>query len=365
VSSIYRYIFALFLLLPLACVEAPKPVFKADEPRPAGTITVMTYNLENLFDTEHDPLKHDETFLPLAKKDESIKALCRIHNKEGYRREECLTKDWRDEYLDMKLQRLTDVLKQVNDGHGPDVLIMEEVENRGVLELWRKKYLQSFGYKPALLIEGPDERGIDVGMFTRLEPIDPLNLHTLTFKENANLPASEIHATRGILEANLKLPDGTLLTILGVHLPSQGAPSEMRRQALEQVNKVKAGLPADRMVIVGGDFNISSDEEARTGMVKKEMAKTWGVSHVLGCEGCQGTYYYPRDKAWSFFDIFLISPNMLPEGKGTWKILPKSIHLETRSRYQISRYDSPARFDEDRKSGVSDHFPLVMDIIKR
>lgn len=325
----------------------------------------MTFNVENLFDTEDDPIKNDETFLPLTKKSEAIRAACRVGNNSEWRRKECMERDWNDNLLAMKMKRLTDVLKQVKNGQGPDILIMQEVENRSVLEKWRTEYLADFKYKPAILIEGPDERGIDVGMFTRLEIMDPIKLHTIPFQANAGLKEDQISPTRGILEATMKLPDGTPITVLGVHFPSQGAPTETRKQSLEFVNKIKSQLPADRLVAVGGDFNISSDEEVRTGYIQKTMAKSWGVSHMLGCDGCKGTYYYNGDQAWSFFDIFLISQNMLPEGQAPWKVEPKSIRIENSSYYQTNKHGSPARFDENRKAGVSDHWPLAFDIIKR
>ena len=34
----------------------------------AKTYTIAFYNIENLFDTENDPLTHDDDFLPTAKK---------------------------------------------------------------------------------------------------------------------------------------------------------------------------------------------------------------------------------------------------------------------------------------------------------
>ncbi|MCB9073431.1 MAG: endonuclease/exonuclease/phosphatase family protein [Bdellovibrionaceae bacterium] len=366
VNSRNLYISVLVVIgIVLSCTSRPKPVFDSskDYKLSSGAITIMTYNVENLFDTEHDQGKSDETYLPLAKKNEQIKAKCRAENR-GYYLEECLSKDWNESTLDLKLKRLTDVLAHVKNGEGPDVLILQEVENRGVLEKWRKNYLSRFHYHPALLLEGPDERGIDVGILTRLEAVPPLNLHPLKFIANDKLKQSQISETRGILEANFKLPDGSLLTVLGVHLPSQGNPREMRRQALEQLNKLREGLPKDRMVVVGGDFNITSEEEAQAQFFSDYMQKTWGVSHLMGCKSCKGTHYYGRNESWSFLDVLLVSPNML-DGKSPWVALPESVRVENNSLYQVNRFGGPSRFSEHRKDGVSDHWPLAMEIVKR
>ncbi len=354
---------ALSLLLPVACVT-PQPVFKEGYKPAKDSVTIMTYNVENLFDTTDDPGKKDEAYLPLAKKTEAIRARCRVDNSAAWRRDECINSDWNESKLDLKMRRLTDVVKQVRSGRGPDILILEEVENLNVLEIWRQKYLKDLGYKQALLLEGPDERGIDVGIITRLDVIPPLKLHPLTFKENENLKSSQISSTRGILEATVKLPDGTPLTVMAVHLPSQSNPPEMRKQALEALQKIKDGLPKDQLVVVGGDFNISSDEDVTAGFYKDYLAQRWAVSHLVGCQGCDGTYYYHRNQSWSFFDVLLSSQNMMPGEDGPWEIVPESIRIENKSLYQNNRFGNPARFDSNRKDGVSDHWPLVMEIVK-
>lgn len=348
-----------------ACVTAPKPALGKSYKPAKDSITIMTYNVENLFDTDDDPEKNDESFLPAAKKNAKVKAKCRATNTLEWRMNQCMTDDWSESHLERKMSRLTNVLKQVRNGEGPDLLIMEEVENQNVLEMWRKEYLSKFNYKPAILIEGPDERGIDVGMFTRLEIVGEPKLHEIKFQENAELPADQIRKTRGILELTVKLPDGSLLTAFGVHLPSQGAPTETRRQALAKINELKAALPADRMTIVAGDFNISFEEEEKKAYISGEMAKTWGVSHMIGCEGCQGTYYYRKLDSWSFFDIVLLSPNMLNEGQAAWAVVPESVRIENNSKYQWNRWGSPARFSNTRTVGVSDHWPMVLEIVPR
>jgi endonuclease/exonuclease/phosphatase family metal-dependent hydrolase len=356
--------FVLFLFVFSSCVQKPKPVLTPGYQPPVGSITLMTFNLENLFDTENDPGKHDESFLPLKNKGETVKAACRVSNEtNNYRLKECFTKNWDERVLKMKMKRLTDVVKQVKNGRGPDILIMQEVENLRVLEIWRTQYLADMGYHPALLLEGPDERGIDVGIFTRLEVLGPINLHLIPFKANEQL--KDVRPSRGILEANLKLPDGTPLTVFGVHFPAQAGPTETRRQALDFVDQLKSKLPPDRLVVVGGDFNISRDEDYKTGLLSDKMAKNWGISFKLGCNDCKGTHYYGRDQSWSTFDVFLISQGLLEEGKSPWKLIPESIRIENKSVYQTNRFGAPARFDENRKDGVSDHWPVAMEIMKR
>jgi endonuclease/exonuclease/phosphatase family metal-dependent hydrolase len=282
------------------------------------SVTIMTYNVENLFDTEDDPNKEDEAFLPQAGKTEETKSACRAQNDTDYRLDQCLNADWNEDRLKLKMKRLSHVIRKVRDGRGPDVLIMEEVENQPILERFRKEYLADLGYKPAILIEGPDKRGIDVGMFTRLEVEGEPKLHLQKYVANEKLKESEIRETRGILEVTVKLPDASLLTVFGVHLPSQGAPNETRLQALLRINELQSTLPPGRMSVVAGDFNITSTEEYQERYTSRVLDKSWGVSHKLGCKDCPGSYYYGRNKTWSFFDIILLSKNMLNEGDAPW-----------------------------------------------
>lgn len=362
----FQALLVLCVFFSFACVQKPKPIFTPAAAPREGTITVMTFNVQNLFDTDDDPDKNDEAFLPLDKKTSLVKAACHASNQENsYYLKECLTNDWNERILKMKMKRLTDVVRQIKNGKGPDVLILQEVENIKILERWRTEYLADMNFKPALLIEGPDKRGIDVGILSKLESVGPTTLHLIPYKANEALKADQIRPTRGILEATLALPDGAPLTVLGLHFPSQSAPTETRKQAVDFINVIRSKLPQDRMVIVGGDFNISSDEDSKTGYVSRTLAKDWGVSHLMGCQGCPGTTFYPRNQTWSFFDILLVTPGLKPEGSSPWKVLPETIRIENNSIYHTNRYGSPSRFNENRKDGVSDHWPMVLEIIKR
>src|SRR5262247_930010 len=73
----------------------------ADDDR--ARVTLMTYNVENLFDTRDDHAKLDDSFLPLAlKADRTHSAACRALRAETWR-EQCLQWDWNDHALATKL----------------------------------------------------------------------------------------------------------------------------------------------------------------------------------------------------------------------------------------------------------------------
>jgi endonuclease/exonuclease/phosphatase family metal-dependent hydrolase len=350
-------------------------------------IVLMTYNVENLFDTVHDEGKDDRTYLPRkAKQSQEHKFYC-MQQKISYFVQECLEVDWNEEALEIKMQRLAEVILQVKKGKGPDVLYLQEVENLNVLEMLRTKYLEQAGYtQPAILIEGPDKRGIDTAIISRLPLVKEAKLHLMEINlsetknyrdkratefleryiekaKNASANGKNIIIveTRGILEANFRLPDGSILTALSVHLPSQGSPHFLRVKGLELLNQIKASLPSENIVVAAGDFNITQKEDQENKLMELMMMPHWYVSHYIGCDSCQGTHNYRG--SWSFLDIMFFSKNLGPKGEANWMVIPSSIDVPTGSPHQVSRFSTPQRYGEGKGNyGVSDHWPLTANL---
>lgn len=322
-------------------------------------VTIMTFNVENLFDNEDDPGKDDRTFLPLAaKQNDEHRSACAMIEVERWR-DQCLDWDWSDELLAQKLETVARSILQVGDGRGADIIALQEIENLSILERLRKDYLADAGYLPAILIDGADARGIDVAFLTRLPQAAPAVLHPIEFTD---VPDERVADTRGILEVTFELPDGTLLTGYSVHFPAPFHPTEMRVAAYEQLNRLRAALPAGRHAFAAGDFNTTSAEDRRENMLERFARPRWTVAHELGCGAdCRGTSYYARDDSWSFLDMILWSP----PGRGadaTWAIRADSVQLAKNAPGQSTKDGTPARFDPEAGTGVSDHWPLVMTI---
>jgi len=352
----------LALLLLQACA---RPAGEADAPTPAPdsapaaeTVTLMTFNVENLFDAEDDPGKDDRTYLPIeAKRDQGHRAACaKIDN--PYWRDQCLNWDWDEQVVERKLAAVAAAILQVEDGRGPDIVALQEVENLRILERLRTGYLQDAGYRPAILIEGADDRGIDVAFLSRLEPVGEAELHAIPF---SGFPEERIADTRGILEATFRLPDGTLLTGYSAHFPAPYHPHEMRIQAYRFLAELRDSLPPGRPAFAAGDFNTPSDEDREQDMLERFVRPTWKVAHDAGCPGfCPGTHYYSRGESWSFLDMILWSG-----GDAGWELVPDSARLANRTPAQMTREGHPRRFRMPEAEGVSDHLPLVIDIAKR
>jgi endonuclease/exonuclease/phosphatase family metal-dependent hydrolase len=323
----------------------------------------MTFNVENLFDTRDDPGKDDRTYLPLAMKQTvEHKAACAQVDVAAWR-EQCLDWDWSEGILERKLAALAATIRQVNDGRGPDILALQEVENLSIVERLRTEYLPDSGYRPAILIEGGDNRGIDVAFLSKLEPDGRPKLHRIPFD---SAEPARVADTRGILEATFVLPDGSLLTGYAVHFPAPFHPTEMRVSAYEFLAKLLAGLPADRPAFAAGDFNTTSEEDRKQAMLDRYARPHWTVVHEQDCKDsrgdCRGSSYYARDDTWSFLDMILWAPAWDRGAHATWDLRENSVRIANAYSRQLRDNGTPARFTLPEAEGVSDHWPLHFTI---
>lgn len=101
---------------------------------------IVSYNVENLFDTIHDERINDVEFTP-----------------EG-------AKHWTSHRYHRKLQHISQTISRVGGRIWPSLVTLVEVENAGVIEdllhlygLWGKGYRY-------VITNSPDPRGVDVAM---------------------------------------------------------------------------------------------------------------------------------------------------------------------------------------------------------
>ena len=318
----------------------------------------MAFNVENLFDTKDDAGKDDKTFLPLSmKQSEAHIAECNDIEVDRWR-QQCLEWDWNEEVLAIKLERVASAILQVNDGRGPDIVALQEIENVGILERLRTEHLQAAGYEPAILIEGQDLRGIDVAFLSRLPLAGEPELHALRFGDS--IPKEREQDTRGVLQADFELPDGTTLTGFSVHFPAPFHPTEMREAAYRHLNALKDSLPDNRPVFAAGDFNTTSVEDVEKNMLGRFVRDTWTIAHEVGCDGCPGTSYYQPRKDWSFLDMVIWSDG------SDWTLDADSVAIPKDAPEQSREIKpgtlAPKRFNMQHVSGISDHYPILVTI---
>ncbi len=351
------------LLIWTSCASLNAPPVSKLPPKSADEVSFVSFNVENLFDTTHDEGKDDYTYLPLtAKQTLDHKQRCAKMSNPFYR-SECLTLDWNEDLLKIKMQNIAEVVLGI-DGQGPDMMIVLEVENLNVLSRLNKEYLAKAGYQTVALIPSADKRGITIGFLSRFPLVGKPVLHPIPFKPKEEKDKDYAKETRGILEVTVKLPNGDPLTIFGAHFPSQASPHEWREQASQFMSELMAKKGPKAMTIAAGDLNITAEEESEFGIFKNILSQQGMVSHFVGCKECPGSHNYR--KAWSFLDAHIYGKALSPEnGEGSYALEPETIDVIRYNQVHLYRNRYPKRFDMEKKEGVSDHFPLYARLKKR
>jgi endonuclease/exonuclease/phosphatase family metal-dependent hydrolase len=323
-------------------------------------ITIMAFNVENLFDARDDPGKNDRTYLPLsAKQTASHRAACARIERRSWRKQ-CFDWDWSEAVVDHKLTVVANAILQVGNGRGPDIVALQEVENLAILERLRTDYLAAADYLQGILIEGDDNRGIDVAFLSRLPVVDRPRLHPIPLR---GFGQRRLTDTRGILAATFQLPDGGLLTGYSVHFPAPYMPREMREQAYDFLNVLLARLPPERPAFAAGDFNTTSAEDADHDMLTRFARPHWRIAHQEECQQCpRGSSYFPPDRSWSYLDMVLYSPGRDPDLVAGWDLSSDGTFVANATPEQVRPDGTPANYRLPQRRGVSDHWPVVMTI---
>ena len=352
-KKLLSYSLCLFLISCFEKQEQAPPTVK--EVFPKNSVTIMTFNVENLFDTKDAPNKKDETYLPKSlKQGASHKEKCKKIRRKGWRNQ-CLHWDWNQKTVETKMKRIAQVIAAVNDGQGPDLIALQEVENIDILKEMNKKFLGN-RYKHILLIEGQDSRGIDNAILSRLPPIGKPRLIPIPLSRATR--SGWKTDSRGILEATFSLGKEKL-TLLANHFPAPFHHRSSREDGFLMLNDFAARN--NHLTIAAGDFNLTFDEDNTHSVLKRLVTPNWRVSHLESCKGCQGTAYYSRTKTWSYLDMILVSKKGLAQSQ--WEIDKKSITVFHPMSFQ-NRNGKPFRFSMPQASGLSDHWPVLLTLRK-
>jgi endonuclease/exonuclease/phosphatase family metal-dependent hydrolase len=145
-----------------------------------------------------------------------------------------------------------------------DIVVVVEAEHRISLCRFNEQVIEAVGGRPyehVMLIDGNDERGIDVGLMTREGAvIDHIRSHVDDRDGNQTI------FSRDCPEFHLRLASGERLVVLANHLKSKGyggaAQSAARREMqARRIRAIYGGLRAEGIehVAIAGDFNDTPD----------------------------------------------------------------------------------------------------------
>jgi endonuclease/exonuclease/phosphatase family metal-dependent hydrolase len=310
----------------------------------AESISVMSINAQNLFDTVDDPKKDDKAFLPIELKQSKLhKNECNNISVKRWRME-CFFQDWNEETKNAKLNNLAEVIISYGD-NGADIIGLQEIENINILgQLFQ--LLKPYGYIDFKLLESNDKRGVDTAFISRYKISNP-EVALCKF-----LSRFETIDTRPIFEVDIKI-DTKIIKFYNVHFPSNFHPVQMRIESFNKLNNLVSAHKYPAIAL--GDFNLNNKDDKKF-KVYENQEDLWHVAHREGCSSCKGTYYYGRGKSWDFLDTIMISKD-----RGINFDL-QSINVFKTDFNTYKDTGKPFWFDAENRKGISDHFPIVAEV---
>ena len=311
---------------------------------------IAFYNVENLYDTEDNPLVDDDEFLPKGRN------------------------QWTMERYERKLTSLSAVILKIGERYAPPVIIgLAEIENRRVLEdLCHTPDLKPFEYGISHF-DSPDRRGVDVGLlylkgrFKVLgEKAYPLIMADTGFRSRDQLLVT------GILDQT------DTLHIIVNHWPSKRGGEKKsfpRRVAAAQLTRhiCDSLFEANKnaKIIIMGDFN--DDPNAKSIMkylqpkVKIEEMSDGSLYNPMCKMFKQGIGSYAYRDSWTLIDQIMVSKALIntPQNhfqfQGAYVFSPAWLKQKTGAfeGFPFRTYAGGAY-----TGGYSDHFPVYIILTK-
>ena len=309
---------------------------------------IAWWNLENLF---------DERDAPTTRRPESLA-----------RKIKADLKEWTPEVLAKKIEQLAWAISQMNDGKGPDILGVCEIENDHVLNALKDKIDSSRNYG-LIHHDMSDKRGIDVAFIYDKDKYD------YNEEEFFNHTVIKRYPTREIVQATLISKEtGNELILVGNHWPSRSGgqyesepyriiTGETLSYFLERIQQIKG---SDAAIIVMGDFNDEPFSRSMTDYAQGVMDRDKVVNGrnpylynlmwpLLGER--TASYVYSGNPM--MIDQFLVSKGIAKKS-GRFILDEHTVKLEVYEGMVSGRYDTPVRFGQSKPNlnGFSDHLPI-------
>lgn len=315
-------------------------------------LRIMFYNCENFFDTQNDPNKNDESFLP-----------------EG-------DHHWTPDKYWEKAKQIAKVITAVGGWDPPGIVGFCEVENAKVLEDLTKHTPLSELHYNFIHFESGDFRGIDVAMLYRKEDFVPLFSRPLRINFKEGKPSRDILYVKGVTSKK------DTLHVFVNHWPSKFGgemESEPKRlfvgNFLKQVTDSIFTTNALANIIIMGDLNDGPENnsvaEALNAKIKYEYllnSELYNLSYYLHYKKGMGSHKFQGE--WSIIDNLIVSGALLGK-KNSIYTTPDDAHI----------FNAPFLMEKDEREfgfkpyrtylgmtyigGFSDHLPTYLDLHRR
>ncbi len=317
--------------------------------------TIAFYNLENLFDTQDDPLTFDDDRTPNGKD------------------------HWTDEIYAQKLENMAKVISEIGTDlakNSPAILGVAEIENRKVLEdLVNRQELKSKNYG-IVHFDSPDRRGIDVALLYQKALFKPKNTSNHELMIFDNTTNKRVYTRDQLLVSGYL--DGDLIHIIVNHWPSRRggeARSQYKREKAARLNKkiIDSLFVIDpyAKVITMGDFNDGPNNVSIRNILSakshKEKVSLKGLYNPMYKMAQKGIGSLAWSDSWTLFDQIIVSKELLDNDYSEYRYYKAGIFNNdflTTPRGKYKGYPFRSYSGGVYTGGYSDHFPVYLYLIK-
>ena len=290
---------------------------------------VAFWNVENLFDVVNSPRRTDKLQRALAGE----------------------LRGWTANVLDRKVRQLTSIIRRMNQGRGPDILGVCEIENDYVLRLLADNLNISGRDYEIAHHDMSDKRGIDVAFI--------YDQNLFTAEEQFSHYIVKRTATRDLFQVNFRTTGNNLLVLIGNHWPARmGGQQESEPYRIiagetlayfhQRIREVHGSNVA---VMAMGDFNDEPfnrsvtrhalGERTRSKVTRARSPKFLNLMWPMMGEGI-GTHYFNNSP--NVLDQFLVSKGLLT-GNSNISLVRNSVEI-VRFPEMVSggTYPTPVRY---------------------
>jgi len=287
--------------------------------------------------------------------------------------------DWNNDLFNRKAAALSEVISASAAG-GPDIVLLQEVENENALSLLNDGYLKFSDYKYSVFLP-TENSAVGCGVLSRL-PILSVKNHSVNFRGMAaGRNISEIDFDIGDIEAGLKVFLNHWKSKLGGAAETEASRIASAGLLNSLISRALADQ-ADLLVVAAGDFNESHDEYGRVGreymtaimpFSEEDFGPDSGLlrypdapAEMSGAGGgllynpwtgaeMDGSYFY--DGSWETIDQFFLNAAAF-DGRGLEFAGFSTVTLE----FNMRTDGTPLRWQSSTGDGCSDHFPVLLEL---
>jgi endonuclease/exonuclease/phosphatase family metal-dependent hydrolase len=235
---------------------------------------------------------------------------------------------------------------------GADIIALIEVEDRKALQKFNEKILSKMGhtgYEHVMVIEGNDERGIDVGLMTGKQyPLRLMQSHV-----HEKLPGGNPVFSRDAPEYEVRTPSGERIWVIPCHFKSKFGGDDRRSREKRAAQAAKVAEIYNRLrrerqnkVVVLGDFNDTPDSTPLEALLKGTDLRDVGTHGSFDPGGFNGRGTYGTGTDSQKIDYLLLSPALFRRvrsaglfRKGAWTASGRWEMYDTLKRPEHSASD--------------------------